>query len=45
MVLSILMGRQQWEMVNDLGQEVTLLLGVSIFLSVKCDFVILVEIN
>ena len=44
MVLSILMGRQQWEMVNDLGQ-VTLLLGVSIFLSVKCDFVILVEIN
>ena len=45
MVLSILMGGQQWEMVNDLGQEVTLLLGVSIFLSVKCDFVILVEIN
>lgn len=45
MVLSILMGRQQWEMVNDLGQEVTLLLGVSIFLSVKCNFVILVEIN
>lgn len=45
MVLSILMGRQQWEMVNDLGQDVTLLLGVSIFLSVKCNFVILVEIN
>lgn len=45
MVLSILMGRQQWEMVNDLGQEVTLLLGVSVFLSVKCNFVILVEIN
>lgn len=44
MVLSILMGRQQWEMMNDLG-PVTLLLRVSVFLSIKCDFVILVEIN